>query len=261
MAVRPWKLAETNYGCVKQHRYEVAVLPLGAIEPHNLHLPYGMDVFEGDLIGERVCEAAWQHGAKVMLLPTMPYGTQTNQERFPFAMNVNPSTLGAVIADLVDSLVRQGILKVLLLNSHGGNEVKSVLRELYGKSPAKLFLCNWYQVFDDVYHEIFEERDDHAGEMETSLALAFWPHLVARNPDGTLAADAGRKAPCRFEAVNQGWVSITRPWHLLTTNAGAGNPHAATADKGRRLVELLVERLARFLVELSAAKLDERFPY
>jgi creatinine amidohydrolase len=239
----------------------VAVLPLGAIEPHNLHLPYGMDLFEGELIGEKLCEAAWQRGAKVMLLPTIPYGTQTNQQAFPFSMNVNPSTLGALIADLVASLVGRGILKIVLLNSHGGNELKSVLRELYGKSPAKLFLCNWYQVFHDVYREIFQEADDHAGEMETSLALAYWPELVARKSDGTLAADEGRKAATRFEAVNRGWVSTTRPWHLLTTNAGAGNPHAATADKGRRLVDLLVERLAPFLVELSAAKLDERFPY
>jgi creatinine amidohydrolase len=259
--VPPWKLAETNYGEVKQQHYEVAVLPLGAIEPHNLHLPYGMDLFEGDLVGDKICEAAWQQGAKVLLLPTIPYGTQTNQERFPFAMNLNPSTLGAVIADLVQSLVGHGILKIVLLNSHGGNELKSVLRELYGRSPAKLFLCNWYQIFVDVYHEIFQEPDDHAGEMETSLALAFWPELVARRPDGTLTADEGRKSETRFEAVNRGWVSITRPWHLLTTNAGAGNPHAATADKGRRLMDLLVERLAPFLVELSAARLDERFPY
>jgi creatinine amidohydrolase len=259
--MRPWLLKETNYGLVKQQRYEVAVLPLGATEPHNLHLPYGMDTFEGDLIGEKICAAAWQRGAKVMLLPTLPYGTQTNQRGLPFAMNVNPSTLGAVISDLVESLVQQGILKIVLLNSHGGNEVKSILRELYGKSPAKLFLCNWYQIFRDVYHEIFEEPDDHAGEMETSLALAYWPELVARNPDGTLAADEGRKAQTRFEAVNRGWVSITRPWHLLTTNAGAGNPFGGTAEKGRRLVNLLVERLAGFLVELSAATLDERFPY
>jgi len=259
--VRPWKLAETNYGAVRQAEYRVAVLPLGATEPHNLHLPYGSDVFEGDLVGEKLCEAAWQRGAKVMLLPTIPYGTQTNQQAFPFAMNLNPSTLAAVIADLVETLVRQGILKIVLLNSHGGNELKGVLRELYGKSPAKLFLCNWYQVFWDVYHELFEEHDDHAGEMETSLALAYWPELVARREDGTLTADEGRKATSRFEAVERGWVSITRPWHLLTTNAGAGNPHAATAEKGRQLVELLVERLAAFLVELSAAELDERFPY
>jgi creatinine amidohydrolase len=176
-------------------------------------------------------------------------------------MNVNPSTLGAVIADLVETLVRQGLLKIVLLNSHGGNDLKGVLRELYGKSPAKLFLCNWYQVYLDVYHEIFRERDDHAGEMETSLALAYWPELVARRDDGTLTADEGRTAASRFEAVNRGWVSITRPWHLLTTNAGAGNPHAAAADKGRRVVEILVDRLSRFLVELSAATLDERFPY
>ena len=259
--MRPWKLAETNYGTVRQEEYRVAVLPLGATEPHNLHLPYGSDVFEGDLVGERLCEAAWQRGAKVILLPTIPYGTQTNQQAFPFAMNLNPSTLAAVIADLVETLVRQGILKIVLLNSHGGNDLKGVLRELYGKSPAKLFLCNWYQVYLDVYDELFEEPDDHAGEMETSLALAYWPELVARREDGSLTADEGRKAASRFEALEQGWVSITRPWHLLTTNAGAGDPHAATADKGRRLVELLVERLATFLVELSAAELDERFPY
>jgi creatinine amidohydrolase len=259
--VRPWKLAETCYGVVKTQRYEVAVLPLGATEPHNLHLPYGMDVFEGNLVGEAICEAAWNRGAKVVLLPTIPYGTQTNQREFPLAMNLNPSTLGLVIADLVESLVRQGILKIVLLNSHGGNDLKGTLRELYGRSPAKLFLCNWYQTFADVYREIFDEPDDHAGEMETSLALAFWPGLVARRPDGTLAADEGRKAPSRFEAVNRGWVSITRPWHLLTTNAGAGNPHAATAEKGRRLLQVLVDRLAAFLVELSASPIDERFPY
>jgi len=259
--VHPWKLAETSYSVTKEQRYEVAVLPLGATEPHNLHLPYGIDIFEGDLVGERICGAAWQRGAKVMLLPTIPYGTQTNQRAFPFAMNVNPSTLGAVVTDLVDSLTGQGILKIVLLNSHGGNDLKWLLRELYGKSPAKLFLCNWYQIIQDVYRDIFQEPDDHAGEMETSLALAYWPELVARKPDGTLVADEGRKARTRFEALQRGWVSITRPWHLLTTNAGAGNPHAATAEKGRRLMEVLVDRLAGFLVELSAAELDERFPY
>jgi len=259
--VRPWKLAETNYGTAKQQQFEVAVLPLGATEPHNLHLPYSADTLEGDLVGERICEAACQRGAKVILLPTVPYGTQTNQMNLPLAMNLNPSTLGAVVGDLVDSLVRHGILKIVLLNSHGGNELKPLLRELYGWSPAKLFLCNWYNIFADVYHQIFEEKDDHAGEMETSLAMAYYPELIARNPDGSLTADEGRTAPTRFEAVNRGWISITRPWHLLTTNAGAGNPHAASAEKGRRLMELLVERLATFLVELSAANVDERFPY
>jgi creatinine amidohydrolase len=259
--VRPWKLAEINYGIVKEQQYEVAVLPLGATEPHNLHLPFGMDTIEGDTIGEKICEAAWERGAKVLLLPTVPYGTHTNQREFPFAMNVNPSTLGAVIGDLVESLVYHGLRKIVLLNSHGGNDLKALLRELYGQTPAHLFLCNWWTIFKDVYQEIFHEPDDHAGEMETSFALAYCPELVARNPDGTLTADEGRKSETRFEAVNCGWVSITRPWHLLTTNTGAGNPHAASAEKGRRLMEILVDRLGGFLAELSAAEVDARFPY
>ena len=260
--MRPWKLAETNYAYVKAHPFDVAVLPLGATEPHNLHLPYGTDTFEGDFIGEEVCAAAHARGARVVLLPTIPYGTETNQVAFPLSLNVNPSTLALVIREIVESLARHNVRKIVLLNSHGGNDLKPVLRELYDKTPAHLFLCNWYRVLSaGEQREIFEQPDDHAGEMETSLIMAYRPDLVARNPDGSLAADEGATAATRFEAVNQGWVSITRPWHLLTTNSGAGNPHAASAEKGRQLVALLVERLAQFLVELSAAPLDERFPF
>ena len=259
--MRPWKLAETNYGAVKNQSFEVAVLPLGATEPHNLHLPYGTDTFEADTIGEHICAAAHERGAKVILLPTIPYGTETNQMAFPLAMNVNPTTLFRVIGDLVDSLVHHGIHKIVLLNSHGGNDLKPLVRELYGKSPAKLFLCNWYQMLKDLPEKIFDNPDDHAGEMETSLAVAFFPQLVAHTPDGKLAADDGAVRPTKFEAINHGWVSITRPWHVLTTNSGAGNPHLASAEKGRRLMDFLIERLATFLVELSAAPIDEQFPF
>jgi len=68
-------------------------------------------------------------------------------------------------------------------------------------------------------------------------------------------------ASTRFEAVNRGWVEITRPWHLLTTNSGAGDPRPATATKGEALTKIVVERLAGFLQELAASPLDENFPY
>lgn len=259
--MRPWKLAEINYQLVKDSHYEVAVIPFGATEPHNLHLPYGIDTLEGEIVGEKICEAAWNRGAQVILLPTIPYGTQTNQERFPLAINLNPSTLALIIRDVVESLERHGILKILLLNSHGGNDFKWVLRELYGKVKAHLFLCNWYAIFQDVYHEIFQHPDDHAGEMETSFALAYFPELVGRHPDGSLGADPTPPAKTRFEAINRGWVTITRPWHLLTKSSGVSNPLAAAPEKAHRMMAIVVERLSQFLVELSAAPLDEQFPY
>ena len=258
---RPWELAELTYAEVKRQQFEVAVLPLGATEPHNLHLPYGTDLFEATIIGRQSCQAATAQGAKVLLLPTIPFGTETNLREFPLAINLNPSTLGLVIEDVVRSLEKTGIRKVLLLNSHGGNDFKPLLRELYGKTSVHLFLCNWYQMVADACREIFVYPDDHAGEMETSLALAYFGHLVGRNPDGTLTADEGTKRPVQFSAVERGWISITRPWHLLTTNSGAGYPHAASADKGQRLMGVIVSRLGDFLRELSAAPIGPEFPF
>ena len=56
--MRPWKLSECHYGHVREQSFEVAVLPLGATEPHNLHLPYGTDILEADIVGEQICQAA-----------------------------------------------------------------------------------------------------------------------------------------------------------------------------------------------------------
>ncbi|QDV58348.1 creatininase family protein [Rosistilla oblonga] len=254
-------LEEMTLADVRDADFRVAVLPFGATEPHNLHLPYGTDTLEGRCIGQAICDAANAQGGRVVLLPTIPYGTETNMNQLPLAMNLNPSTVLMVVKDLVESIQRAGIRKIVFLNSHGGNELKPVLRELHGQTNSQLFLCNWFQMVRDRYHEIFEVAEDHAGEMETSLALAYFPEFVVHNDDDTLRADAGSRRPMRFEALNEGWVSITRPWHLLTTNSGSGNPHAASADKGRAVMDLIVQRIAPFLAELSQAELDDEFPF
>lgn len=260
--MRPWILAETNYHHVKDCEYQVAVLPIGATEPHNLHLPYSTDTLQAEAVSSRVCEAAWNDGARVVMLPAIPYGTETNQAKCRLSMNVNPSTMGMIIRDLIDSLAGHGIFKLVILNSHGGNEFKPLLRELLGKTPVQLFLCDWFRgLTSDVQGDIFDDAGDHAGEMETAFGLAFFNDLVRKNEDGAIAADDGAVNATRFDAVNNGWVSITRSWHLLTTNTGSGNPHAATAAKGEALMKVIVERLTEFLVELAKSPVDERFPF
>jgi creatinine amidohydrolase len=256
--MREYILAEQTHAFIRSRTWEVAVLPFGATEPHNLHMPYGTDTFQVEVIGQRACEQASAAGAHVLLLPTMPYGVNTNYFQVPGALacSVTPTTLLHLLADLVDSLQRQGVRKLLLLNGHGGNELKPLLRELHHRTPVFLCLCDWYRMAADVYARIFEQPGEHADEVETSLGLAFFPHLL--HPE---LADEGAARPTRFEAINRGWVSITRPWHLATTNTGLGNPAAATADKGRQLLDVLTERLGRFLVDLAAAPLDESFPY
>jgi creatinine amidohydrolase len=252
-----WNLAETAYDAIKAGpTYEIAVLPFGATEPHNLHLPYGTDTFQVDAIADRACALATEQGARVVRLPTLPYGTETNQRQFPLSMNLMPSTIGRIVTDLVGSLELAGVRKLLLLNGHGGNDFKWLLRELYGSTTVHLFLCHWFRVGTDRYGSIFDNPGDHADEIETSLMMSLRPDLVRLE-----AADPGAMAATAIEAVNRGWVEITRPWHLLTTNSGAGDPGRATADKGRAIADLVVERIAGFLVEASALPADASFPY
>lgn len=256
---RPWMLGELRYEDLKTSdgspAVEVAVLPFGATEPHNLHLPYATDTIEAEVISSAICEEAHRRGAKVVCLPTMPYGTESNQSAYPFAMNVQPSTMQLVLRDLVESIERSGVTKCVILNSHGGNAFKGMLRELFGRTKVHLFLCNWYAIKQG-YGEVFSQPEDHAGEMETSLILHARPDLVRLD-----RADAGAIRPFRFEALTQGWVEVSRAWDKLTTNSGSGDPRSATAEKGERWLRILVDRLAPFLVELSRATVDDLFPF
>ncbi len=254
--MREWRLDELTYGMVKDRHFEVAVLPVGATEPHNLHLPYGSDAFHGEGIADRCCEAALALGAEVVLLPTIPYGVDSNQLEFPLAIHVRQRVLDAMVTDIIRSLEHHEVPKLVLFNAHGGNSFKPLLRDLYDQFDVFVCAVDWWKVALDQAGEIFEALGDHADEMETSVNLALNPELVHLE-----AADPGAVRESRFEAIERGWVQITRPWHLLTTNAGVGDPRPATAEKGERVIQIVVERISRFLKELSDADIDEMFPY
>lgn len=254
--MHPWRLAELTYKTVKDARYEVAVLPIGSTEPHNLHLPYGTDTLSAGAVADRACEAAHRQGARVVLLPAIPYGVDANMMAFPLAMHVSMRVLSALVEDIVRTLERHGVKKLVIVNGHGGNEFKAFLRDMYGATGVFITLVNWWQIAADRRTAIFEHDGDHADEMETSTMLYLFPELA--HPED---ADDGATRQTRFEAINQGWAAITRPWHLLTTNSGVGNPHAATRDKGEVWVETAAARLAGFLRDLSEADMDAQFPY
>lgn len=251
-------LVEQSHAFVRGVTWEVAVLPFGATEPHNLHMPYGTDIFQVDVLGQRACQYAYDAGARVVLLPTMPFGVNTNHLQVPggLACSVKPTTLLHLIADIVDSLQRQGVHKLVLLNGHGGNELKPLTRELYHQTKVFMCVCDWYRMAADLVAGMFDRPGEHADEVETSLGLAFFGHLIEME-----RADKGEARPSRLEAINKGWVSITRPWHLVTTSTGLGDPSAATAEKGHKLMDALSKRLGQFLVDLAKTPMDETFPY
>ncbi len=253
MASRPWVLEEADWTTVRGTAYEVAVLPWGATEAHNTHLPYGTDNLETEHIANAAAEVAWGRGAHVIVLPTVPYGVNTQQLDIPLTMNLNPSTQALVLRDIVHSLDGHGVRKLLILNGHGGNDFRAMIREL--QPTTRMFLCtaNWFQSVAAA--DYFEEPGDHAGELETSLVLHLAPHLVRSLEQ----AGTGRAKRFRFEAMRQGWAWAPRRWTQITEDTGVGNPRAASAAKGKAYLDAVTSVLANFLVELAAADPDDLY--
>ncbi len=253
MVSQPNILSEACYRDIKEIRYEIAILPWGATEAHNYHLPYGTDIFEADAFARESARVASARGARVIVLPTIPFGVNTTQLDINLTINMNPSTQMALLRDVASSLEQHGVKKLLILNSHGGNDFKQMIRELH--TQQKIFICaaNWFRSLD--LHAYFDEPGDHADEMETSVMMHLAPHLVL--PLSEAGTGAQRKP--RIAAFREGWAWAPRRWTQVTDDTGAGNPQKATAEKGRKYFDDVAAKLAQLIVELDAADINNLY--
>lgn len=252
--IRPYILAETNWQHLHKEKIELAVLPWGATEAHNWHLPYATDNIEADAIGAEATRIAWENGSKVILLPTIPFGVNTGQSDIYLDINLNPSTQLAILRDIITVLNRQGIFKLLILNSHGGNDFKTMLREL-GLAFPKMFLAtsNWFQAMQR--SDFFELDGDHAEEMETSLLLYLKPDLVLPKSEW---GDGEEKKP-KISEFSESWLWTERKWSKITKDTGVGNPKMATAEKGEVFFKAVTQKIAKVMTELCALDVNNMY--
>jgi len=251
--VRPYVLAETDWKTAKDTPYSVAILPWGATEAHNYHLSYTTDNVLSESVAIRAAEAAWNRGARVVVLPTVPFGVNATQLDIKLCINMNPSTQAAVLADVVASLEQQEIYKLLILNGHGGNDFRQMIRELTPDTSVFLCTINWWSCVD--VKRFIEESGDHAGEAETSAMLHLAPELVRPLKE----AGQGKARASRLTGVREGWAWAPRRWTQVTDDTGIGNPAKSTAAKGEAYVGAAVARIADFLVELAALDAEDLY--
>lgn len=253
MAPRPYVLAETNWKTVRETDYQVAILPWGATEAHNLHLPFGTDTVQAEAIAIQAAGHAWEAGARCLVLPPIPFGANAQQVDIPHTVNLNPSTQAFVLGDVVESLEAQGMPKLLVLNGHGGNDFRPTIRELQAKTDVFLCLVDWYAVLENSLH--FDDPGDHAGEMETSLML----HLAPDHVLSLAEAGDGRARTFRIEGLKNGWAWAPRNWVQVSSDTGVGDPRAAKGEKGAEFLGALASRIGQFLVDLAAADIEDLY--
>ncbi len=253
--MRPYILAECHWKNIKDQKFDLVVLPWGATEAHNYHLPYGTDIIESELIAAEAAKIAYLQGMKIMVLPAIPFGVNTGQYDITLDINLNPSTQIKILNDIIEGLNRQELYKFLIVNSHGGNNFKQMLRELGLKFP-KMFLacCDWYKSVNK--KEFFENEGDHADEMETSLLLYLTPGLVLPLKE----AGEGKEKKIKIEGIREGWAWTERKWKKVTDDTGIGNPKNATREKGEKYFKAVTEKLAKLFIEIAKADIENLYP-
>ncbi len=252
--MKPYILAETNWKTINNTPVELAVLPWGALEAHNLHLPFSTDNIETERIAAEAAGKAWERGAKLIVLPVIPFGVNTGQLDIKVNINMNPTTQFAILKDIVDVLSRHEIYKFLILNGHGGNDFKQMIREMGVLYPKMMICtCNWYQSVEN--SDFFEKGGGHADEMETSLMLYLAPELVLPIKE----AGIGAAKKFKIKALNEKWAWAERKWSKVTADTGIGDPSLATPEKGEKYFNAVVEKISDLMLGLSKADIDDMY--
>jgi creatinine amidohydrolase len=252
---RPYLLIEANYKQLRTNPPRVAILPWGATEAHNFHMPHGTDVIEATAVAEQGAALASAKGAQVVVLPTIPFGNNAQQLDQVATIHFRTTTAYAILQDVCASLTQQGIDRLVLLNYHGGNEFKPLIRDLQAEFEILIVQVHAFGLAGAKQKEIFSNPGDHAGDAETSLILHLCPQLIQMENAGS-----GATVPFKIPGMNQAGVWTPRPWSKSQPDTGAGDPRGATAEKGRRMFEAQTEALSELLIGLAAAKKGD-LPY
>jgi creatinine amidohydrolase/Fe(II)-dependent formamide hydrolase-like protein/7-cyano-7-deazaguanine synthase in queuosine biosynthesis len=244
-----WPEAEKRFKEV-----DTALLPVGSIEQHGPHLPLDTDAFDAEYLARRVAEAC-SH-PRPLVLPLIPFGVSYHHEGFKGTISISNDTLSRLVYEIGMSVAKNGIIKLVIINAHGGNSPPLNHAAQMINRDARIFACvDTGETSDvDINKLIDTPNDVHAGEFETSTSLAVRPHLVRMD-----------KANKRVPAFSSRYLNFSSKravsWYAHTKKISSsgvmGDPTKATAEKGNKIWEIMIAHLVAFVEDLKSMTLEE----
>ncbi len=251
MKKNPLEVQHLNAGDFRTSPFEKVILPLGSLESHGPHLPFGTDALTAYLVALDIAARL----PRTAVLPPMNYGVSEHYKDFAFTVTVSFETQIAVIRDILESVYQEGVRKVFIMNGHDGNiapiEVACRSAKVAHPDFKIVSLDAWWMMVGELLPPDFFEVWNglgHGGEGETSICLELFPELC--NP----AAAAG------VVPVLPKYLDVKWRFSELTNTGATGDPTKATPAKGKKMRQVLVDAMVKALSDLDAAGWDWRSP-
>lgn len=235
---------------IESKMIDSAITVFGSCESHGDHLPLGTDVFVPAEIAKRVALKL----EKTIVVPAVSFGTSIHYNHYPLSVTLRYETTIAIAEDILTSLINNGIKHILILNGHDGNipalEIAArKVKDSY-KEASLVYVPAWWEITGAKMPEDFEVWSGlgHGGEGETSVAMAVRPELVdLKYAKGQVPGDVIKLS--EFAMVI---------WDIkeITSTGATGDPTKANAEKGRKMIKLIVNYLVDLVTELEKNNWD-----
>ncbi|MCB1058279.1 MAG: creatininase family protein, partial [Acidobacteria bacterium] len=252
----PYLLGELSWPKARERFAETdtALLPVGAVEQHGYHLPLDIDAWDADYLCRRVAEAC--SDPKPLVLPLMPYGVSYHHDDFPGTLSISPETLSSLVYEVGMAAARHGIRKLIIVNGHGGNAPTLQYAAQKINRDGHIFTCvDTGETSDaDIARLTVTPNDVHAGEVETSTALATRPHLVDMKQARRAIPDFSNQYLDFSSDHSVEWYAHTA---RLSGSGVMGDPTAASVEKGEEIWRIMVDHLVAFVETLKGLSLDQ----
>jgi creatinine amidohydrolase len=235
---------------------DTVILPCGAIEQHGPHLPVDIDYYDAKHLAYEVAAAC--KDPKPLVLPTIPFGVSFHHDDFKGTLSVTNDALSKFVYDLGMSLAKNGVKKIVILNGHGDNAptlnyaAQMIIRD------TDMFVCvDTGETSDIVLYKLIDTPNDiHAGEIETSTSLALRPDMVQMDKAVNETVKFGSTY---LDYDNDSGVNWYVHTHKISESGVMGDPTKATAEKGKKMWELMILHMVRFVESIKNTPLKDLY--
>lgn len=228
------------------------LLPMAATEQHGPHLPLSTDRLIGEYYANQLNLLI---NEQVLILPSISVGCSSHHLDFPGTLSISHQTFSQQVHDIVNSVIHHGFQKIILFNSHGGNQgIGQVLTEqlAYQYPQAQFVMITWWRIALDALTKITETGPGgtgHACEFETSLMLLIAPHLVIKEN-----IKPGENNPtfswAEGDMLHGSKATYYRSMKQMTSNGVFGDPAAASLEKGVKIRDAVLAPLKQIVIDL-----------